>query len=62
MADRRPDLAAPLDDRLFFAGEACHHEFFATAHGAHLSGLAAGEAVLRALGRPPGAEAGSDSI
>lgn len=38
------DLAAPLDGRLFFAGEATHREHPATVHGAYLSGQrAAGE-------------------
>lgn len=49
MAERRAELAMPLDDRVFFAGEACHHEFFATAHGAHLSGLATARTALTAL-------------
>lgn len=37
----RVDLAAPLDKRLFFAGEATEKNYFATAHGAYLSGLRA---------------------
>lgn len=37
----RDDLAASLDDRLFFAGEATSRQYFATVHGAYLSGLAA---------------------
>lgn len=40
------DLAAPLNDRLFFAGEATHSEHPATVHGAYLSGLRAAEEVL----------------
>lgn len=43
----RQVLAAPVDARLFFAGEATHREHFATVHGAHLSGLAAAEAMLK---------------
>ncbi len=39
-------LAAPFDDRLFFAGEACSPQDFSTAHGAYATGLAAAEAVL----------------
>ena len=32
-------LAAPVGDRLFFAGEATHRDYNATVHGAYLSGL-----------------------
>ena len=42
----RAALAAPLADRLFFAGEACSSDHFGTAHGAYLSGLQAAEAVI----------------
>jgi monoamine oxidase len=48
-AHRRAALGAPLAERLFFAGEACHSEFFSTAHGAYLSGVAAARAAARAL-------------
>jgi monoamine oxidase len=51
-AHRRADLAAPLDDRLFFAGEACSPDFFSTCHGAHLSGITAASAVADTLRRP----------
>lgn len=44
-AERRRDLAQPIDGRLFFAGEASSCDFFSTAHGAYLSGVAAAEAV-----------------
>jgi monoamine oxidase len=45
-ADKRAVLAAPVDGRLFFAGEATSPHFFSTAHGAHDSGeRAAGEVV-----------------
>jgi monoamine oxidase len=40
---QRRDLAKPLEDRLFFAGEATEEEFFGTAHGAYLSGLRAAD-------------------
>jgi monoamine oxidase len=46
-ADARGVLAAPIDGRLFFAGEACSVEDFGTAHGAYLTGIAAAEATLR---------------
>ncbi|MBL8625970.1 MAG: FAD-dependent oxidoreductase [Myxococcales bacterium] len=41
-------LAAPIDDRLYFAAKATHRHHPATVHGAYLSGLAAAEAILRA--------------
>lgn len=42
----RAELATPLGDRLFFAGEASHPTDFSTAHGAWESGIrAAGEAL-----------------
>lgn len=40
------DLAAPVNNRLFFAGEATHSEHPATVHGAYLSGLRAAEEAL----------------
>lgn len=46
---QRAVLAAPLDDRLFFAGEATSPSDYATAHGAWLSGRAAAEAALAGL-------------
>ena len=48
-ADDRARLAAPVDDRLFFAGEACSLNFFSTAHGAYQTGTAAAEAALASL-------------
>jgi monoamine oxidase len=50
-AHRRADLAAPVDDRLFFAGEACSIDEFATCHGAYRTGIAAAEAAAAALRR-----------
>ncbi|MBX6327675.1 MAG: FAD-dependent oxidoreductase [Pseudolabrys sp.] len=47
-AGDRAKLAAPVDNRLFFAGEACSPHDFSTAHGAYLTGLSAAEAVLAA--------------
>jgi monoamine oxidase len=49
-AGDRALLAAPVDNRLFFAGEACSPNFFSTAHGAYLTGLAAARAALASLG------------
>ncbi|WGS20902.1 MULTISPECIES: NAD(P)/FAD-dependent oxidoreductase [unclassified Bradyrhizobium] len=47
-ADKRAVLAAPLDGRLFFAGEATSPHFFSTAHGARDSGERAAREVLAA--------------
>lgn len=44
----RLDLARPIDDRLWFAGEATSPEFFSTCHGAHQTGIATVEAVQAA--------------
>jgi monoamine oxidase len=46
---RRAELARPLDDILFFAGEATSADFFATCHGAYLSGVAAIDALAKTL-------------
>ena len=48
-AGDRAILAAPVDNRLFFAGEATSPNFFTTAHGAHDSGERAAREVLGAL-------------
>lgn len=48
-ADDRATLGAPVNGRLFFAGEACSVRHFGTAHGAHLSGEAAAVAAIKAL-------------
>ena len=45
-ADARQILAQPIDDRLFFAGEATHRSDYSTAHGAWESGLRAAEQVI----------------
>jgi len=45
-ADGREVLAAPVDGRLFFAGEACSRSDYSTAHGAWRTGVAAAKAVL----------------
>ena len=39
-------LAAPVGDRLFFAGEATSRDYEATVHGAYLSGLRAAEEII----------------
>jgi monoamine oxidase len=50
-ADCRAALAAPVDDRLFFAGEACSRHDYSTAHGAYLTGVAAAEQAIAARRR-----------
>ena len=52
-ADCRAKLAEPVDDRLFFAGEACSANDFSTAHGAWLTGVAAAEKVLAVRAAAP---------
>jgi monoamine oxidase len=49
-AGDRARLASPVDDRLFFAGEACSADYFSTAQGAFLTGVAAADNALAALG------------
>ena len=46
MADCRAKLAAPVNERLFFAGEACSTDNFSTAHGGFLTGTAAAEQAI----------------
>jgi monoamine oxidase len=48
-AGKRAVLAAPVDGRLFFAGEATSPNFFTTAHGARDSGERAAREVLGTL-------------
>jgi len=50
-ADCRQALAEPIEDRLFFAGEACSSRDFSTAHGAWQTGVAAAEQIITARGR-----------
>ncbi|MGE4064222.1 MAG: flavin monoamine oxidase family protein [Rhodospirillaceae bacterium] len=54
-AGARELMARPIDDRLFFAGEACSVASFATAHGAFQTGVEAARALLasRAHARAP---------
>ena len=46
---QREMLARPIDDCLYFAGEACSSNSFATAHGAYWSGIEAAEAAAASL-------------
>lgn len=48
-AGDRAVLAAPVDGRLFFAGEATSATWFSTAHGAYATGVRAAEEALAAL-------------
>jgi monoamine oxidase len=52
-ADCRVVLAAPVDGRIFFAGEACSRGDYSTAHGAYLTGIAAADQAIAALGKRP---------
>ena len=45
-------LTRPVENTLFFAGEACSAQDFSTAHGAYESGVAAADAALAALRVP----------
>ena len=55
----RATLAAPVDARLFFAGEHCSDVDFSTAHGAYRTGVQAARDVMKVLGgrSPHGADA-----
>lgn len=48
-APARPALAAPVEGRIFFAGEATHPTWYSTVHGAWESGRRAADEALAAL-------------
>jgi monoamine oxidase len=48
-ANKRSDLAKPVEDRIFFCGEATHPWFFSTCHGAWMSGERAASEAIAAL-------------
>ncbi len=52
LAHCRRSLATPIDDRLFFAGEATSETAFSTCHGAHQTGIAAVDAIVETLRTP----------
>jgi monoamine oxidase len=52
-ADCRATLAAPVDGRIFFAGEACSRGDYSTAHGAYQTGIDAAEQAIAALRQHP---------
>jgi monoamine oxidase len=45
--EMRKLLAKPVEDRLFFAGEATERDYPATVHGAYLSGLREAQRILK---------------
>jgi monoamine oxidase len=49
-AGMRAVLAAPVEDRIFFAGEACSAHAFSTAHGAFETGVEAADLAIASLG------------
>lgn len=49
-AGKRAVLAAPVDGRIFFAGEATSPDFFSTAHGAQQSGVRAAHEAMAGRG------------
>ena len=50
-ASSRAELALPVDNRIFFAGEATSLTFFSTAHGVYDSGLRSAAEVMRSFPR-----------
>jgi len=54
-ADDRAILAAAVDERLFFAGEACSRHDFSTAHGGFITGVTAADQVIAARQCKPSA-------
>jgi monoamine oxidase len=49
-AAERARLAAPVDERIYFAGEACSEDQFSTAHGAYLTGMQAAKTIATLRG------------
>ncbi|APO79256.1 amine oxidase protein (plasmid) [Rhizobium etli 8C-3] len=45
----RRTLAAPLDNRIFFAGEACSAKRYSTAHGAFDTGVTAAQELMKTI-------------
>jgi monoamine oxidase len=39
-------IATPLDNKVFFAGDATSKKYMSTAHGAYLSGISAAESII----------------
>lgn len=51
-SSKRAVLACPVDERLFFAGEACSTTRYSTAHGAFETGVEAAERIVSIAPRP----------
>jgi monoamine oxidase len=47
--DDRESLSQPINQRIFWAGEACSSLYPGTVHGAHISGLNAAKALQKTL-------------
>lgn len=47
-SDMRVDLAAPVEGKIYFAGEATHSDFPSTVHGAYLSGEREAQRIIEA--------------
>ena len=43
-------IAGNISERVFLAGEACHPYWYATAHGAYLTGIDRAHRALAAIG------------
>jgi monoamine oxidase len=52
-------VAEPVDDRIFFAGEATSKRFFSTAHGAYQTGRRAAMEAMKSFGTAHQGSAGS---
>lgn len=47
----RKKLAEPIDQKVYFAGEACHSQYFGTTHGALMSGISAAKQIQKHSGK-----------
>ena len=47
-------IAEPLNDKVFFAGDACSSKYMATAHGAYISGIKAANDSINGEGKKAG--------
>ena len=54
-------LARPIDNRIFFAGEATHAKYLGTVHGAYLSGERAANEIMQSMGSGNNTTETSDS-
>jgi monoamine oxidase len=58
-AHQRANLQRPVDERLFFAGEATLYGAQGTCHGAYQSGIQTAKEIARQLGMPSHSSKGS---